>query len=542
MQWLEEMVRPEIRALAPYRSARATVTRGGVEIQLDANENPFLPYPGSASCDLNRYPEPQPEALRRVLAMLYGVTPSQLLVTRGMDEGIDLLIRTFCRPNQDAIKIVPPTFGFYEVAANIAGVAVKRANSLGSIKLENNENVKIIFLCSPNNPTGEIISSETISELCALFQYKALIAVDEAYVEFSELESSTKLLEKYENLVVMRTLSKAYGLAGARIGSVMGGESIINYLKKIIAPYPLPTPSIQAALSALSPIGQQQAKRAIAIIKNERTRVAEALKKISDIEKIYPCNGNFILVKVKDAQCFCSALLKQGILVRDRSQDILNTVRISIGTVSENNLLLQALGIQSEAFQLSRESWRVRKTKETEVSVRIYLDSNKNVRIQTGIGFFDHMLEQLAVHGQIGMEIDAVGDVEIDLHHTIEDVAIVLGQALKSALGSKVGINRYGFLLPMDEALAQVALDLSGRGVFRFEGQFPCATLGEFPTEMVEHFFMSLSMNLGAALHMKVLGENAHHMVESCFKAFGKVLRQAVSESGEAMPSTKGIL
>jgi imidazoleglycerol-phosphate dehydratase/histidinol-phosphatase len=183
-----------------------------------------------------------------------------------------------------------------------------------------------------------------------------------------------------------------------------------------------------------------------------------------------------------------------------------------------------------------------RRTKETDIAVSVDLNAAGPVAIATGIGYYDHMLEQVARHGGIALDIACAGDLEVDAHHTVEDVALALGQALRDALGEKRGIGRYGFLLPMDETLAQVALDLGGRPYAVFEGRIPGERVGELPTEMVPHFFRSLADSLGASIHVKVTGENAHHMVEGCFKALGRTLRDAVRLAGHDIPSTKGVL
>lgn len=184
----------------------------------------------------------------------------------------------------------------------------------------------------------------------------------------------------------------------------------------------------------------------------------------------------------------------------------------------------------------------VRKTKETDITVQVNLDRESPIRIATGLGFFDHMLEQVARHGGFSLELDCKGDLEIDEHHTVEDCALALGTALRQALGDKRGIGRFGFLLPMDETLAQVAIDLSGRAYFVFEGKFHRDQVGQLPTELVPHFFRSLADALGAAIHIKVTGENTHHMVEACFKGTGRALRQALRIEGTELPSSKGVL
>jgi len=205
----------------------------------------------------------------------------------------------------------------------------------------------------------------------------------------------------------------------------------------------------------------------------------------------------------------------------------------------------QGIGWREAAHQLldaPRIASVVRHTKETRITVKVDLDRTAEPKVRTGLGFFDHMLEQIGKHGGFALELDCDGDTHIDEHHTIEDCALALGQALKQALGDKRGIGRYGFTLPMDEAQASAALDLSGRPYFVFEGSFPRERVGEVPTELVPHFFRSLCETLGANLHLAVRGDNAHHMVEACFKAVARALRQAIARSGSELPSTKGAL
>jgi imidazoleglycerol-phosphate dehydratase/histidinol-phosphatase len=191
---------------------------------------------------------------------------------------------------------------------------------------------------------------------------------------------------------------------------------------------------------------------------------------------------------------------------------------------------------------LARRAQLVRETSETRIEVRVNLDAALPLQVATGIGFFDHMLAQLARHGGLALELTCRGDLHVDEHHTVEDCALALGEALRRALGSKAGIARYGFLLPMDEAEARVAIDLSGRAFARFSGRFPRETVGALPTELVPHFFRSLAEALGAAIHVSVTGENTHHMIEACFKGVGRALRQALRREGTELPSTKGVL
>jgi len=252
---------------------------------------------------------------------------------------------------------------------------------------------------------------------------------------------------------------------------------------------------------------------------------------------------------------------KTGLLdgyLRDNSIDLQNSYVIGDrDTDIELARNLGVLGLRLRSGGAEEESWAgiaerlaapqrrahvERKTKETAIAIDVNLDSESPIHVTTGLGFFDHMLEQIAKHGGFSLQLACKGDLHIDEHHTVEDCALALGQALKMALGDKRGIHRYGFLLPMDEALAQVAIDLSGRPYFVFEGQFGRDSVGQLPTELVPHFFRSLAETLGAAINIKVTGDNTHHMIEACFKGVGRTLRQALRITDTAVPSTKGTL
>lgn len=203
---------------------------------------------------------------------------------------------------------------------------------------------------------------------------------------------------------------------------------------------------------------------------------------------------------------------------------------------------LDWLGIADDILTKPRQANVIRNTNETKISVTVNLDAPNPTQISTGIGFFDHMLEQLSKHAGIALQLSCLGDTHIDEHHTVEDCGIAIGQALKKALGDKFGISRYGFSIPMDEASAEVLMDISNRGYFQFNGSFPREAVGALPTELIPHFFQSLSEAAGFTVHMSVRGENTHHMIEACFKAFARVLKQAVAQTGNSLPSTKGVL
>ena len=229
-------------------------------------------------------------------------------------------------------------------------------------------------------------------------------------------------------------------------------------------------------------------------------------------------------------------------VIGDRETDLQLAANMGIGGLRLGDGLESWASIAHFLVNRPRQGEVTRKTRETDIRVSVDLDAGGGSQVSTGIGFFDHMLDQLASHGGFRLELSCRGDLEIDEHHTVEDCALALGQALSQALGDRRGIGRYGFLLPMDESLAQVAIDLSGRPAFVFEADFPRDRVGELSTEMVRHFFASLSQSLGAALHLQVRGENTHHMIEALFKGTGRALRPALQRQGSALPSTKGLL
>lgn len=547
---LDKMVRPEIAALEPYRSARSEVPDSSDYLLLDANENPYPDRLQGRGDALNRYPEPQPRRLKSRLARFYGVGEEELLITRGSDEGIDLLVRAFCRPGKDAVLICPPTFGFYVIAAQIQGAAVLEvpldedcALDIPAITAAAGKSpTKLIFLCSPNNPTGNDMSRDGILRLASDLP-QTLVVVDEAYIEFSGAPSLVGSIAGLPNLVVLRTLSKAFGLAGVRCGAVLGNAAVIEILRRILAPYPVPTPVADAACEAVSPAGLARMAYEVEQLRVARDQIIDGIGGIGGVEKIFPGSANFLLVKFSDSDAVLRALKARGILVRDLSAKMPGCLRLSVGTPQENELLLRALGAGcSTADDKMRRAQRTRTTNETSIFAAIDLDCPAAAQIDTGIGFFDHMLEQLCKHGGFALTLQAKGDLEIDPHHTIEDCSILLGETLREALGSKLGIARYGFTLAMDEAQAEAVVDLSGRAYCRFEGTFDGDAVGGMPTELVPHVFRSLADSLGAAIHIRLIGENDHHKVEASFKALGRALRMAIQREGRDLPSTKGQL
>ncbi len=547
---ISQRARPEILAMGGYVSARSIEKSTTGTIFLDANECAFEPFVGAHN--LSRYPEQQPVALQDAICRWLDVSSRHITITRGADEAIDCLVRAFCVPGRDNIVICPPTFAMYAQSATLQNAEVREARldnkfdlDVKLIKQTTDKNTKIIFVCSPNNPTANLMTRARILQLCADYADTALIVVDETYVEFADSESVIPCLDAHANLVVLRTLSKSHAAAGLRCGVAVARSDVTGLLQKVLAPYPLAQPVVDAALTILSAPSQAvlAAKRRDIVARREE--VAAALAACPDIVELLPSDANYLLVRVKDAADLCNKCRKSGIILRNQSHQpgLENSVRVSIGSHEDMQAFIAVVkGETPEPRTDQRVGTVIRKTNETAISVRVNLDAVAPVRIRTGIGFYDHMLDQIAKHGGFSLEIECDGDLHIDAHHSVEDCAIALGQAIRQALGDKRGIGRYGFFLPMDESQVKVALDFGGRFYLDFKADFPESHVGDLPTDMVPHVFYSLAENMQANLHIAVTGENTHHMVEACFKGFGRALRQAIRRDGDEMPSTKGSL
>ncbi len=546
--------RPEIVQMKGYSSARSLAGDEAGLVYLDANECAYEPFVGARN--LARYSAQQPTELQRAFCDWLDVSSRNLTITRGADEAIDCLIRGFCEPGADNIVICPPTFAMYAQSAMLQSVEVRHAPLTAdfgldptAIAMAMDEATKLVFVCSPNNPTGNVMNAGAIANLCVACDGRALVVVDETYIEYAgeggEAGSLIPALEQFANLVILRTLSKSHAAAGIRCGCAVAAADITGVMQKVLAPYPVPQPVMSAALTILETGNQQRlaAKRAEVIVR--RDDVITALGEIEGIIRVWPSDANFVLVEALDAAALCQRAREGGVVLRNQSHQhgVGEAVRISIGSAEEMARLLAALrGETIASAEQNRQHEIVRKTSETAISVAVNLDRAGPISIDTGIGFYDHMLDQIAKHAGFALTLECEGDLEIDPHHSIEDCAIALGQAIRGALGDKRGIGRYGFCLPMDEALVTVALDLSGRFHLDFKADFPQPMVGDLPCDMVGHVFRSLAENMQANLHIAVTGENCHHMVEACFKGFGRALRQAIRQDGSEMPSTKGTL
>lgn len=546
----ERLARPEIVDLEPFDVAASNAFAAPDTIKLDANENPYPPLvDGPLAASVNRYPEPQPTKLKAALAALYGVQLENVVITRGADDAIDMLVRAFCRPGTDAVAICTPSFSAYSHFVRLQGARLIESPLTASFDFDadaylqvvsSEANLKLAFICTPNNPTGNEVDPALIIDVADALP-ETIIVADEAYLDFSSTPSLAQEATRRPNLVVLKTLSKAFALAGARVGCAIGDPGTIAMAARVLPPYPLPSPSVEAALTALAPSRRVVHEERITRIKADRERIAVLLGDSSIVRSVRSGGGNFLFLQVDDAEALAGKLRRLGIRVRFRPNAALGGVRVTIGTEAENGALLRAFGVGIEAPP-ERRAEVVRDTRETRIAVALDLDQPLPRNIKTGVPFYDHMLDQVAAHGGFSLLLSCDGDTEIDAHHSIEDCAIALGAALSKALGDKRGIRRFGFTLPMDEAEAQVLIDLSGRPYCRFEGRFDSASIGGYPTEMTPHVFRSLADSMAAAIHVKVEGENDHHKTEACFKAFGRALRDAIRCEGDVLPSTKGVL
>lgn len=348
-----DLVRPDLRSFTGYASARGEKATG--HVWLNANESPW-PSSADPGLGLNRYPDPQPKALRERMAALYGVEPERLMVTRGSDEGIDLLVRAFCRAGLDGVLIAPPCFGMYAVSARLQNaplIEVPLDDHGGRFSLDltavtdvlDHGDVRVMFLCSPANPTGQALSLKEIRQLARAGEGRTVVVIDEAYAEFSSVGTAKAMLEEFSHLVLLRTLSKAHAMAGARIGAVLAHADLIRVLRTLAAPYPVPAPSARLALEALSPESQARSRERIESTIRERDALLKALPRVAGVARVYPSEGNFLLVRFADPDDALARLRAAGVVVRDMRAmpQLEDALRISVGTPEENQALLAAL-------------------------------------------------------------------------------------------------------------------------------------------------------------------------------------------------------
>lgn len=342
------LARPEILALKAYSHASWDPAFD----RLHANELPWRAETDRSSAGLNRYPEPHPHELAARLAELYGVQADQLLPGRGSDESIDLVVRGFCRAGVDNVIICPPTFGMYSVAARIQGAEVREvplrperdfALDVEAVLAACDANTRIVFLCTPNNPTGNALDPAAIEKLLVTLSARALVVVDEAYIEFSGDRSLAGSLARFPNLVVLRTLSKAFGLAGARVGSLIADAAIVSLLGKVIPPYSIPQLTIEAVFATLAPPQLAIQRERVAQVRGERERLRTALTGARGVRKVWPSVANFLLVDFAAAEAALESARRAKLLIRDMRSVSPHGLRISVGTPEQNDRLIRSL-------------------------------------------------------------------------------------------------------------------------------------------------------------------------------------------------------
>lgn len=347
------LVREDLRDFAGYKSARSELLQG--DVWLNANESAWA-NPADVKATSRRYPDPQPAALRSALAGLYACEESQLLIGRGSDEAIDLLVRALCNPGRDAVLVTPPVFGMYAVCARLQDAPLIEvplrddadgfvADMDAIVDTAINSNAKLVFLCSPSNPAGSAVALADIERLARRIEGKALLVVDEAYGEFSGLPSAATLLARQPNIAVLRTLSKAHALAAARIGVVIADAALIDVLRRCQAPYPVPTPCAELALAGLSPAALVETRQRVALIRSERSRLEAALAGMAEVRRVYSSQGNYLLVRFDDAESAFRSLLAAGVVVRDQraAPQLDDALRITVGSPVQNDRVIQAL-------------------------------------------------------------------------------------------------------------------------------------------------------------------------------------------------------
>jgi histidinol-phosphate aminotransferase len=348
-----DLVRPDLRDFGGDRSARSERLDG--DVWLNANEA-CVANTGDGGGACRRYPDPQPAQLRERLASVYGCDPAQVLAGRGSDEAIDLLVRAFCVPGEGAIVTTSPTFGMYTICAKLHGVRtvdvplVARGDAFDCDfdavgAAAESAGARVVFLCSPGNPTGRVLPLDAVAALARRLERQAIVVVDEAYQEFAATPSATTLLCTHPNVVVLRTLSKAHALAGVRLGVAIADAEVIAVLRRCQAPYPLPAPCIDVVMRALDRDALEATRATVAATVAARARLAESLRNVPGVRCVHPSDANFLLVRFDDAQAAFGALLASGVVVRDmRAQPALrDALRITVGTAAQNERVLQAL-------------------------------------------------------------------------------------------------------------------------------------------------------------------------------------------------------
>ncbi len=518
--------RPVAPGYAPYvwsASADAVAARHGIApetvLKFDQNTPPLPGVPQVALAEsfarLNEYPDGTYAELREAAAVYVGLTADHVVVGAGADDLILLLAHVFLGPGSRA-AIDPPTYGLYRISTTLHGGTLVGAD----------DECELAWICNPQNPTGTWVEPESIVER-ARSRPETIVVVDEAYVEYGARSCAT-WVDELENLVVLRTMSKAFGFASLRVGYAAAHPETAALLTERRAPAPISGPAAAIAAAALRDPRLHEVEETIA----ERERVRSAL-----VDAGYSCEpsaGNFVALRTLEP--LAERLEAQGMVVRDFAGGI----RITMRRPSENDVLLRALGAEPGP-PAGREATVLRTTTETALRLTLGLDGSGRSRVETGVGFLDHLLTLLAFHAGFDLELAAAGDLAVDDHHTVEDVHAALGAALSQALGAREGVARYGSaVVPMDEARATAAVDLVRRPHAEISLAFTGDRVGALAVSLLRHALERLAIEAGCTMHVEARGADDHHVAEAAYKALGQALRQAVAAGGEGIRSTKG--
>ena len=488
-------------------------------LRFDQNTPPLPGVPqvplAESFARLHEYPDGTFRELREAAAAYAGAAPEQIVPGAGADELIYLCAQAFLAPGRRA-AIMPPTYGVYRIASQLQGAEV----------VTDPDGADLVWICNPNNPTGALLRPEEIAAVAAA-RPEAAVVVDEAYWEFAGV-TCVPLLDELPNLIVLRTLSKAFGLAALRVGYAVAAPGLAAELERRRPPASVSAPATRIAAAALrDPWLDVQATVA------ERERVRASLAAAG-----HDCpetHGNFVWLRT--SQPLGEQLEASGLVVRSFDEGI----RISLRRPPENDVLLAALGAAAGPPP-GRTALVARTSTETALRIVLDLDGAGRSLVRTGIGFLDHLLSLFAFHGGFDLELLAGGDLDVDAHHTVEDVLAALGDALAGALGDRAGVARYGSAsVPMDEALATAAVDLVRRAHAEVALVFAGDRIGELAPSLLPHALERLAMQGRFTLHLTASGQDDHHVAEAAFKALGQALRQAVVPGGAGVRSTKGL-
>jgi histidinol-phosphate aminotransferase len=488
-------------------------------LRFDQNTPPVPGVPqvplGESFARLNEYPDGTYRDLRDAAAAYCGATAEQIVVGAGADDLIALCARTYLGPGRTA-TVFPPTYALYGLASQIEGAEV----------IGEPHGASLIWVCNPENPLGTLRGQNEIAEL-ARAQPEAAVVVDEAYFEFCG-ETAVPLISELPNVIVLRTLSKAFGLASLRVGYAVAAPDSAAELELRRSPANVTGPSAAIAAAAL-----REPRLDVDDTIAERERVRDAL--VAAGYDCPPSSTNFVFVR--GAGSLGARLEEQGLVVRIFPQG----VRITMRRPHENDVLLAALAADAAPAQ-ARSAFVSRLSTETAVRVSLDLDGRGRVRVQTGIGFLDHLLTLLGFHAGFDLELRAGGDLAVDEHHTAEDVHATLGEALAQAVGGRDGIARYGSAtVPMDEARATAAVDLVRRPHAEVALSFQGDRVGGLPLTLLPHALERLALAGGFTVHVESSGADDHHVAEAAYKALGRALAEACGVAGTGVRSTKGL-